>query len=583
MFERKFHFKGVFLRFFEPKNGEPSLSIYRGPFEGGELPLVDVSIDGRAPKLKILRQAEFVSGALNTYLKDECGNEFVHKLCFDQKTEVFSVSVRYENRSKEVRTLERLSSFALSFSPLKRVYRVFCAPNLTCVFKEESKDELLLSFGRTEFWGNLGSLPSERFYPFCAVENEDGVLAVQMEAPFSWQMELKENSLCGGLAGGIFGHWSREIKPGESFETRRAFFTLQPNLYKAQGALLRALDRSELSMSPMYDDLGTTLGSPVKVGKILKILNELSIKDFLIRAQGAHFHEGVEKLKKAGLSPSVGIELLCDRELEDCLLNFGAPIEEDGRRFFDFSLPGAREIVQNRLIERKREGIDSFFLLHSGNFGYGCDGKRSKGENGRAQAEAEIKLFELLKDKIEFGSISSLEPLRMQKGAFCLLSAFETLPIEAANLQRFVPAPLLRVRAVVKKEDPKEKIIYSLCAAMMGRLCLSDLSLCSEEQLRILREGVAFYKNVGQIIRYGESMALRQSEGMQVLLKEFKNMRLLLVHFFKEENLKVDLEGYRVRERFTDLVFHVKSGALRIAGAPYHAGAFWLEKEEETT
>src|SRR6185369_6927461 len=85
---------------------------------------------------------------------------------------------------------------------------------------------------RVERFGQIGSMPVRKFFPFVAVEDTSvGVIwAAQIACPSSWQIELyrRDEALClsGGLADFELGHWAKTLQPGESFETPQALLTV---------------------------------------------------------------------------------------------------------------------------------------------------------------------------------------------------------------------------------------------------------------------------------------------------------------------------------------------------------------------
>ena len=84
-------------------------------------------------------------------------------------------------------------------------------------------------------FGQVGSLPVRGYFPFVAAEDkkENVVWAAALACPSSWQIEAyrRDEVLC--IAGGIgdydFGHWKKELNPGESFRTVPAYMTVCKN------------------------------------------------------------------------------------------------------------------------------------------------------------------------------------------------------------------------------------------------------------------------------------------------------------------------------------------------------------------
>lgn len=262
--------------------------------------------------LKVLRQAEFVGGALDTRLGDGAGNEYVHSLSFDRATGVFTVSVRYENHTGAPRTLEHLSSFSLSGiagasgnTMGLRLHRMTSAWSRECRLRTDTFSRLGMDmswarFGvKNERWGQVGSTPNRGWFPFAAIEDPAGgyTLGAMLEAPGSWQFELYEEkescSLSGGLADYEFGHWRKTIPAGGSFTTHAARFVLKKGgvnevcnaLVHEQDSRLRTPE-SEEDMPVVYNEYCASWGNPTqkRIERQLGAAAKLGAKYFVIDA-----------------------------------------------------------------------------------------------------------------------------------------------------------------------------------------------------------------------------------------------------------------------------------------------------------
>ena len=188
---------------------------------------------------------------------------------------------------------------------------------------------------------------------------------------------------------------------------------------------------------------------------------------------------------------------------------------------------------------------------------------------------------------------SRIEPLRMNKVSMCSFSdAHECpeIPLVAANVSLTIPARQSQIWAVIREGESDSRTIYSLCAAMMGRICLSgDVHKVPPEKIALIARGLEFYRTIKDIVRYGDIRTVdctvedyRSPAGRQVYLKDYGENRLAIVHFLDcTEGVKIALDGYTVKDVFTDLSYTIRNEALRIAGRPYTAGAFLLEKRHD--
>lgn len=73
---------------------------------------------------------------------------------------------------------------------------------------------------RVEKFGNVGSMPVRKYFPFLAAEDSkrQEFLGIQLYCPSSWQIELlcKEDdtlTIAGGIADRDFGHWTKKVGP----------------------------------------------------------------------------------------------------------------------------------------------------------------------------------------------------------------------------------------------------------------------------------------------------------------------------------------------------------------------------------
>ncbi len=622
MFYKKYDFGEVSVHYIEtfvvpksttvclvvsPRGIEPDLknircsSLVQVAFTGDE-PLFENSLgftmtERNSTLLKVTRQVQFMSGNLNTYLADDKGNEYVHKLYYNRETGVFTVSVRYDNRSKTPRTLEYLSSFSIegfgsNHSVLHRMTDLY-----------RLKSQSLKSFVK---WGESRA----ESYPFAAIEGENYVLGVQMEAPFPWQMQAAEHrgiySLSGGIADYETGHWRKTIRPHEGFETRKAFFTVQKSLNDAFNALLRERERRTAKgaedMSAVFHDVGKQ-ASVAKINRTLKALKNLPVGYYVLDGTREPDREtlaaAVQRIKAAGLQAGLRLEpetvergdALFDRE-ELLLKRDGVPITSKNRRFLDLRLPEVKNGFHEKVLRLIREtGFTYLKLDIPDSFGFGCDSPdgSAMGEGRRQMEEERLYLLERAKSDetaVEIcGKGTRIEPLSTSKAFWGTgLDENPYLPIKAANLSRVLPAHSLLIGAAVTKDEADSKTIYSLCTAMFGRIALSgDVHLFEPEKTALVEKGLSFYWNIRDIVCNGEIKLIDcdtdSNARRQLYVKDFGERRLVIVHFFDcESAVRIPLNGYEVKAAFTDLVFGVRNNYLRIVGQNYHAGTFLLEK-----
>jgi alpha-galactosidase len=98
--------------------------------------------------------------------------------------------------------------------------------------------------------------------------------------------------------------------------------------------------------------------------------------------------------------------------------------------------------------------------------------------------------------------------------------------------------------AVLHGWDTPRRLIYSLTATFLGRMCLSGpIAELSEAQLAIVKQATLAYREVVSVIRDGESRIIRETnrswrhpKGWQCVIRETEAAGdLLVVHTFGNE------------------------------------------------
>ena len=594
-----------------------------------------------------------------TILSDGKGNTYTHFLEYDGQTGVFTVFVRYENGTGAPRTLELLESFSLSGIGAPSdglsstcgltLHRMTSAWSRECRPKADTFAKLGLDMSwarygvKCEKWGQVGSMPNRGWYPFAAIEDGAAgvVWAVQLEAPFSWQMQVyKEKETCalsGGMGDYEFAHWRKKVPAGAAFTTDKAYLrVLRGSVLQAQNALVAAADArlrvpaSEASLPVLFNEYCTTWGVPSaeNISAILQAIAPLPIDYFVIdcgwykpddrgwcnaigdwKESGTLFPHGVKAVADAiraeGLRPGIWFEFeVAGRDSDafhnkDMLLKRdGAPVTSKNRRFFDLRLPAVNAYISARMTDfLAKNGFGYIKIDYNDTYGVGCDGAESLGEGGRQVAEESLVWLNKIKQAVPDIVIencssggSRIEPKRMNMVSMCSFSdAHECaeIPLVAANVSRVIPARQAQIWAVLREKDAPSRTVYSLCAAMIGRICLSgDVLHMSAEKLELIRAGLAFYERVKPIVKQGEIVCIdcdveyyRAPKGRQIYIKELGGERLVIVHRLEGAGeIVLDCAGYALAAAYTDLEYTF-SDALRITDAgDYKAGAFLLKK-----
>lgn len=611
----------------------------------------------RAGTLLYVEEQTADDAGVVTRLSDGRGNVYTHHLEYNEHTGVFTVWVRYENRTGAQRTLEYLASLSLSgilavgiggndTCGLK-LYRMTSAWSRECRMRTDTFSALGMDMSwarygvKVEKWGQLGSMPDRGWYPFAAIEDEDAgiVWAAQLEAPYSWQMELyKEKESCSlscGAADYEFGHWRKNIPAGATFETDRAF------LYVGEGSVLAACNalvheqdarlkvpEREKQLPVLFNEYCTTWGCPSEenIRKILAAIRPFGVKYFVIdcgwykpddkgwgnatgdwRQSATLFPHGIKAVADAiraeGMVPGIWFEFEAagrDSQAfsrEDLLLKRdGMLITSKNRRFFDLRKSEVNAYITERMTDFLVENAFGYIKIdYNDTYGLGCDGAESLGEGGRQVAEESLAWLDKIRAAVPDMVIencasggSRIEPRRMSMVSMCSFSdAHECaeIPFVAANVSRVIPARQMQVWAVLREGDTPSRTVYSLCAAMLGRICLSgDVVNMPQEKTALIQQGLAFYRAVKDIVADGDIVNIdcniayyRAPFGRQVYEKQLGDRRLVVVHAIASpETVEVACKGWRLVRAFTDQAYSAEGGVLRLAahGSAPHGHAF---------
>jgi alpha-galactosidase len=179
-----------------------------------------------------------------TTLRSDRGYACEHHLLYRQGDEALTIQTVFRNEGRESLSLELLASFSLSgltpFAEDDAPNRLFLHRFRSFWSAEgrhvcQSVEELNLERSwathsvRAERFGQVGSMPTRGYFPFAGVEDRtEGVFwGAQLVWAGSWQMEAYRRddqlSLSGGLADREFGHWMKNVAPGESLTSPLAY------------------------------------------------------------------------------------------------------------------------------------------------------------------------------------------------------------------------------------------------------------------------------------------------------------------------------------------------------------------------
>lgn len=562
---------------------------------------------------------------IKTYLEDNRGYEAIHLVIYYDNEKSFEVKTIYTNNSSEAITLEMISSFEIgNITP----FEVGDAANTLLVHRLRSKwshearlhtetiEDLQLEPSwsnwavSSERFGQIGSMPVKKFAPFLGIEDKKNNIlwGVQLAHEASWQMEIYRQDdalhISGGLADREFGHWMKNLNPGESFETPYAIIStckgggidnISQRITSAGNKYFVNLPKEEENLPIIFNEYCTTWGCPSheNISEIVEKIKGKGIDYFVIDcgwfkesekpwhiSMGDYeiskelFKEGLEKtvniIKEAGMKPGIWFEIDNVGEAsnaynldEHLLKRDGKVITTYSRRFWDMRDPWVINYLENKVIKLLKDyNFEYMKMDYNDTIGIGVDGAESLGEGLRQNMEASVNFIKkVIKDVpgIVLENCASgghkLEPLMMSitsMASFSDAHECEEIPIIAANLHRLILPRQNQIWAVIRKDDSLKRIAYSIINTFLGRMCLSgDVIELNKEQWELIDRGIEFYKSISNIIKNGYSYRYgtkirseRHPEGWQGILRLGSNNEALIVihRFYGNIDEKIEIE-----------------------------------------
>lgn len=507
------------------------------------------------------------------------------------------------NGSDHPVTMEMITSFCLQGVKADKLYRMSSFWSAEGRLRVDRLADLNLERSwaghgtRVEKFGTVGSMPVRGFFPFVALEDSESgrFTAATLYTPSSWQIEIMmrrtpELTLAGGIADADFGHWTKTLQPGESFTAPRALTAEGRSLLEVCDLLLKA---QTPDISPVDDRMGisfneycTTWGDPT-IDNMKKICDKLADKNiqYLVMDSGWYLEKGqywwdhigkwevnttrfpnglrelTDYVRGKGMIPGIwfepesvawGCELYSKPEYLLC--KNGVPITVGGKRFFDMENKFVRDYLRQKVIGLLRENNFGYIKIdYNDTIGIGCEGYESLGEGLRRKLLASQDFFRELKRELPDLVIENcssgghrLEPSMMELSSMASFSdAHEPLcvPLIAANLLRLVRSEQNQIWAVLRKTDTDARIYYSLCSTFMGRIGMSgDIYDLSDHRWELIDQGLAFYREAADIIRYGTTTAIETTAdsyntptGYQYTVKEYSGRLLVIAHRFADD------------------------------------------------
>lgn len=544
-------------------------------------------------------------------LCEETGERTVYKnkngvtLTVDRRRDGDALRVRQtvQNGSPERIGLEMLASFAINGIKADRIHRLQSFWSAEGKLRTETLEELHLEPSwnrcgmRIEKFGNVGSMPVRKYFPFLALEDSGSgrFLGIQLYCASSWQMEIlcKEDetlSVAGGLADRDFGHWMKELAPGESFQSPEAVIAEGSSLCEVCDRLVRAqhpkISPMDGQMDILYNEYCTTWGNP-GFENLKRICDKLAGKRirYLVIDSGWYGHSEywwesigdwdvneqrfpggmkpiADYIRSRGMIPGLWFEMeslapgsVHYNQSGHLVRKDGVPLTVGGKRFWDMEDPWVIEYLSQKVIRLLKDcGFGYLKVDYNETMGMGCDGAESPGEGLRRKVEATKSFFARIREEIPDIVIENcssgghrLEPSMMElvsQASFSDAHEIKSIPLIAANMHRVIQPGQSQIWAVLRAGDSEERIYYSLIATLLGRMCLSgEIYDLSPRQWELVEEGMAFYRLAADIIRDGATVlhqytakAYNEPKGEQLVLRELGNRGLAVYHRFEDSS-----------------------------------------------
>lgn len=502
----------------------------------------------------------------------------------------------------------------------------------------------------SERFGQVGTMPVRKWFPFVAVEDTVAgvVWGAQLAWAGSWQMEIYRKNddvaISGGLADREFGHWMKTLQPGERLDTPPAVVgcvagTLDDLCDRLTAVQQRAADAHpavEHDLPMVFNEWCTTWGDP-QHDKVIALADRLQQSDtrYLVidagwyKTSGADWNNGhgdwkpnadlfphglaatAQAIRARGLIPglwfemeTVGTQSVAFSQADHLLKRDGIPVTVRERRFWDLSDPWVVRYLTERVIDLLEQGEFGYLKVdYNETLGIGSAHPDSLGEGLRLQVLGIYRFFAALRERLPDLVIEScssgghrLEPSMLGRTAMSSFSdAHEAveIPIIAANLHPLMLPRQSQIWAVLRAADSERRLVYSLAATFLGRMCLSgEVDALSADQWRVVRQAQAFYRRVAPIIKHGRSRRFgelgeswRHPTGWQAMRREQADGTSLLVvaHFFAGAPAQVTIPlspgSWRCTDHFHAPGARVEQGNLHLAVAgDFSASAVRLER-----
>ena len=485
---------------------------------------------------------------------------------------------------------------------------------------------------RIEKFGQIGSMPVRKWFPFVVLEDSvnKNFIGVQLYCASSWQIEIFRNtddvSIMGGLADRDYGNWTKKLTPGEKFLSPKAVVAEGSSLEEVCDRLVKAqkprIAQVDKDLPVIFNEYCTTWGDPSfeNLKKTAERLDGSGVRYLVIdcgwyKPQGVEnwfdaagdwipstklFPDGIkaaaDMIRSHGLIPgiwfefeNVGTVAQAFNETEHVLKRDEYPVTVGARRFWDMRQKWVWDYLDKKVLGLLKECQMGYLKVdYNENIGQGVDGKESLGENLRECVEQSQEYFrhiakelpELVIENCASGG-HRLEPSMMElvsQASFSDAHEAKDIPLVAANLHRLIRPEQSQIWAVLRADADIHRINFVLTSGFLGRLCLSgEIFDLTDDKWQQALQTIKFYERVSHIIKNGFTSVIETNvkdylnpKGWQLVLREYKNEALLIVHTFEAAGdvpIQKILKDFKIKEIFGSEL-----------DGDFRGKVFWLEK-----
>ncbi len=533
--------------------------------------------------------------------------------------------------------LDNLSPFQIDDAPnCYNFHRFYGGWSLEGKHICQSIEELSLEkawigiIGSNEKFGCKGNYPVKRYFPTAVFEDKSvGVMwAVQLAHNATWQMELTRMddslSFTGGLGDREFCGWKKDVPNGQSFKAPKAYIAaVKGDIFEACQSVtdmqkIAQLSYGEAGIPISFNEYCATWGRPTqeKMLGFCQAAKKYGVKYVVIdagwceagREQDGNGEWGIDTsifpnmkemnriIRENGLIPGIWFEFevtttpskMFGPEYDHMKLKKDGYVlkSNDIRSYWDFRREDVREYLYEKVIKMLKDNGFGYIKVDCNNgIGVEIDGAESGSEGLRDHLQCVREFFIKMKEEIPDLIIENcaagghrLEPSMMGvTGVSSFSDAHECveIPYIAASLHNLMLPVQELIWAVLHDDDSKDRLIYSLAATFLGRVCLSGcIDKLAPWQENIVSDAMDFYMGLESIIKNGitriygnRSKSTRYPTGTQVVVRTTEDEALVVCHNFEGTggSLKVDIPAeYRIARAFNGENVVLENGVLSV-------------------